>query len=72
MEGTKQLFPKECRMFIYKGAVKIKYKKLFSRLLTLQTSAGAIVRFTNIKEDGDMLKNETHGKLFKREFMVHW
>ena len=41
---------------------------LFPLLLTLQTSADAIVRFTNIKEDGDI---ESHGKLLEREFMVH-
>ena len=29
------------------------YKKLFPRLLTLQTSADAIVRFTNFNNDGD-------------------
>ena len=53
VEGAKQLFPKECRIFIYSGAIKIKYKKLFPYLLTQQTSADAIVRFTNIKKDGD-------------------
>ena len=35
-------------------------QKLFPRLLTLQTPADAIVRFTNIKEDGDMLKILSH------------
>ena len=35
---------------------------------TLLTSADAIVRFTNIKKDGDI---ESHGKLLEREFMVH-
>ena len=68
VEGAKQLFQKEWRIYIYSGAIKIKYKKLFPRLLTLQTSADAIVRFTNIKEDGDI---ESHGKLLEREFMVH-
>ena len=68
VECTKQFFPKECRISIYSGEIKIKYKKLFPRLLTLQTSADAIVRFTNIKEDGDI---ESHGKLLEREFMVH-
>ena len=71
VECTKQFFPKECRISIYSGEIKIKYKKLFPRLLTLQTSADAIVRFTNIKEDGDMLKNVSHGKLLESEFMVH-
>ena len=71
VEGAKQLFPKECRIYIYGGAIKIKYKKLFSCLLTLQISADAIVIFTNIKEDGDMQKIESHGKLLEREFMVH-
>ena len=70
MEGAKELFQKKWRIFIYSGAIKIKYKKLFPRLLTLQTSADAIVRFTNIKEDGGMLKFEPHGKLLEREFMV--
>ena len=55
-------------IYIYSGAIEIKCKKLFPRLLTLQTSADAIVRFTNIKEDGDI---ESHGKLLEREFMVH-
>ena len=70
VEIAKQLFQKEWRISIYSGAIKIKYKKLFPRLLTLQTSADAIVRFTNIKEDGGMLKFEPHGKLLEREFMV--
>ena len=60
-------FKKEWRISIYTGTVKIKYKKLFPRLLTLQTSADAVVRFT-IKEDRDI---ESHGKLLEREFMVH-
>ena len=71
VEDAKQLFPKECRIYIYGGAIKIKYKKLFSCLLTLPLSADAIVIFTNIKEDGDMQKIESHGKLLEREFMVH-
>ena len=70
-EGAKQLFPKECSICIYSRAIKMKYKKLFPPLLTLQTSADAIVRFTDIKEDGDMLKIVSHGKLLEREFMVH-
>ena len=49
----------------------IKYKKLFPRLLTLQTLADAIFRFTNIKEDRDMLEIASHGKLIEREFMDH-
>ena len=49
----------------------MKYKKLFSRLLTLQTSADAIVRFTNVTEDRDMLKIVSHGKLLEREFIEH-
>ena len=68
MEGAKQLFQKEWRIYIYSGAIKIKYKKLFPRLLTLQTSADAIVRFTNIKEDGGI---QSRGKALEREFMVH-
>ena len=70
-EGVKQLFPKECKICIYSGTMKIKYKELFPCLLTLQTSADAIVRFTNIKEDGDMLKIVFHGNMLEREFMVH-
>ena len=54
--------------FIYSGAINIKYNKFFPCLLTLQTSADAIVRFTNIKQDGEI---ESHGKLLEREFMVH-
>ena len=68
VEGTKQLFHKEWIISLYTGAVKIKYKKLFPRLLIPQTSADAVVRFTNIKEDRDI---ESHGKLLEREFMVH-
>ena len=37
----------------------------------MQTSPDVIVRFTNIKENGDMLKIVSHGKLLEREFMVH-
>ena len=55
----------------YNGAIKIKYKKQFPSLLTLQTSGDAIVRFANIKEDEDMLKIVCNGKLLEREFMVH-
>ena len=69
VEVAKQLFQKEWKISIYTGAVKIKYKKLFPHLLTLQTSADAVVRFTNIKEDRDI---ESHGKLLEREFMVHY
>ena len=71
VEGAKQLFQKEWRIYIYSGAIKIKYKKLFPRLLTLQTSADAIVRFTNIKEDEEIMKIVSHGKLLEREFMDH-
>ena len=70
-EGVKQLFPKEGRVSIYSGAIKIKYNNLFPRLLTLQTSADAIVRFTVILEDGDIPKTDSHGKLLEREFIVH-
>ena len=70
-EGVKQLFPKEGRVSIYSGAIKIKYNNLFPRLLTLQTSADAIVRFTIILEDGDILKTDSHGKLLERECIVH-
>ena len=55
---------------IYSDPIKIKCKKLFPCLFTLQTPADAIVRFTNIKEDGGMLKFEPHGKLLERKFMV--
>ena len=68
MEGAKKLFQKEWKIYIYSGAIKSKYKKLFPGLLTLQTSAEAIVRFTNIKEDGEI---ESHGKLLEREFIVY-
>ena len=71
VECAKQFFPKECRISIYSGAIKIKYKKLFPRLLTLQTSPDAIVRFTNVKEDGEILKIVSHGKLLDGEFMDH-
>ena len=67
VEGAKQLFQKEWGLYIYSGAIKIKYKKLFPRLWTLQTSAEAIVWFAKIKEHGEI---ESHGKLFEREFMV--
>ena len=36
-----------------------------------KTSADAIVRFANIKEDEDMLKIVCDDKLLEREFMVH-
>ena len=71
VEVAKQLFQKEWKISIYNGAVKIKYKKLFPRLLTLQTSADAVVRFTNIKEDGEIMKIVSLGKLLEREFMYH-
>ena len=63
IEGAKIIFQKEWRISVHSGAIKIKYKKLFPRLLTLQTSADAIARFNNIKEDGDI---ESHGKLLER------
>ena len=70
-EGAKQLFSKHCMICKHSRAIKVKYKKHFPRLLTLQTSADAIVRFANIKEDEDMLKIVCDGKLLEREFMVH-
>ena len=70
-EGAKQLFPKHSMICKHSGAIKVKYKKQFLRLLTLQTSADAIVRFANVKEDEDMLKIVCDGKLLERVFMVH-
>ena len=70
-EGTKQLFPKQSLICKYSGAIKIKYKKQSPRLLTLQTSTNPIVRFTNIKEDKNVLKIVCKCKLLEREFMVH-
>ena len=70
VECAKQFFPKDCRISIYSGAIKIKYKKLFPRLLTQQTSADAIVRFTNVKEDRDMLKIVSQGKLLERGLWI--
>ena len=64
-ESAKQLFPK------YYMICKVKYKKQFPRLLTLQTSDDAIVRFANLKEDEDILKFVCDDKLLEREFMVH-
>ena len=71
VECAKQFFRKEYCISICSGAIKIKNKKLFPRLLTLQTSADAIVRFTNIKEDEEIMKIVSHGKLLEREFMDH-
>ena len=70
-EGAKQLFPKHCMICKHSGAIKVKYKKQFPRLFTLQTSADAIIRFANIKEDEGMLIIFYEGKLLEREFMVH-
>ena len=70
-EGTKQLFPKHCMICKHSRAIKIKYKKQFPCLLTLQTSADALARFANIKEDEDMLKIVCDGKLLERTFTVH-
>ena len=53
----------------YSGAMKNKYKKQFLHLSTLQTST-AILRFANIKEDGDMLKIFSGGKPLEKELMV--
>ena len=39
--------------------------------MTLQTSADPIVRFTNIKEDENMVKIVRDVKLLEREFIVH-
>ena len=59
-EGKQRLFPKPCMICKYSGATNIKYKKQFPRLLTLQTSADALVRFANIKEAEDISsKNES-------------
>ena len=46
-------YQKECTVFICSGTIKIKYKKLFLHLLTLQTWADVIVRLTKIKKDAD-------------------
>ena len=70
-EDAKQLFPKHWMICKHGGAIEVKYNKQFPRLLTLQTSADAIIRFANIKEDEDMLKIVCDGKLLEREFMVH-
>ena len=48
-EVAKQLFPKHCMICKHSGAIKVKYKKQFPRLLTLQTSIDAIVRFFNMR-----------------------
>ena len=69
--GAKQLFPKQCIICKYSGAIKIKYKKQFPRLLTVQTSANVIVRFANIKEHQYIFKIVCDGKLLEREFMAH-
>ena len=42
-EGAKQLFSKHCMICKHSGAIKVKSKKQFPRLFTLQTSANAIV-----------------------------
>ena len=70
LECAKQFFRKEHWISIYSGAIKIKYKKLFPLLLTQQTSADAIVRFTNVKEDRDMLKIVSQGKLLERGLWI--
>ena len=44
---------------------------VISRLLSLQTWADAIAKFTNIKEDQDMPKIVSDGKLLERDFMFH-
>lgn len=49
----------------HSGAIKNKYKKQFLHLSTQQTST-AILRFANIKEDGDMLKIFSGGKPLER------
>ena len=49
VEVAKQLFPKHCMICKHSGAIKVKYKKQFPRLLTLQTSIDAMVRFANIR-----------------------
>ena len=66
-EDAKQLFPKHNMICKHSGAIKVKQKKQFPRLLTLQTSADAIVRFAKIKEDEDMLKIVCDGKLLERD-----
>ena len=55
----------------YSGAIKIKCKKQFPRLLALQTSADAIFSFSNIKEDEDRLKTVSDDKLLERELIAH-
>ena len=55
-KGAKQLFPKECRISIYIGAIKIKYKKLFPYLWTLQTSVDAIVDLLTSRKVGTCWK----------------
>ena len=71
VECAKQFFWKEFWISVYSGAIKIKCNILLPCLLTLQTSADVIVRFTNVKKDRDMLKIVSQGKLLKREFMDH-
>ena len=63
-------YQKECTVFICSGTIKIKYKKLFLHLLTLQTWADVIVRLTKIKKRCG-LEIESHDKLLEIEFMIH-
>ena len=56
-ERERAKISRRCKTVISKGV------QGFPRLINLQTSTDAIVRFTNITEDGD--------KLLEGEFMVH-
>ena len=65
---AKQFFRKEYWISMYSGAIQIKYKKRLPRLLTLQTTVDAIVRFNNVRKDRGMLKIVSQGKLSERVY----
>ena len=67
---AKQFFRKEYWISIYSGAIQIKYKKRLPRLLTLQTTVDAIVRFNNVRKDRGMLKIVSQGKLSERGLWI--
>ena len=67
---AKQFFRKEYWISIYSGAIQIKYKKRLPRLLALQTTVDAIVRFNNVRKDRGMLKIVSQGKLSERGLWI--
>ena len=72
-ESAKQLFPRECGISRYNGAMKYKYNNFSHVCWSCKHQLVLLSDSPRTMEDwdGDMLKIVSHGKLLEREVMVH-